>query len=301
MKYNKLGRSDLHVSAVSFGAMSLERHQDDNDRLISKAIDSGINFFDTADIYEHGDNERRLGKVLKGKRHKVVLATKAGNQWKPDGSGLDWNPTKEHILAAADESLKRLQTDYIDLFQLHGGTIEDPIDETVEAFELLQQQGKIRYYGISSIRPNVIREYANRSAISSVMMQYSLLDRRPEETCLDLLADRSIGVLARGALAQGLLAGKPAKPVLGHSEKEVKRITGAVKELTAGMDEGIGPAQVALLFVLRHPAIASVVAGIRTNGQLDELLSINQVRSLTDDEYHFLADEASLLTYEQHR
>src|SRR6202034_3432729 len=98
-------------------------------------------------------------------------------------------------------------TDYIDLYQLHGGTIDDPIDETIEAFELLQQQGKIRYYGISSIRPNVISEYVQRSNIISVMMQYSLLDRRPEESCLQLLQQNNIGVLARGSVAGGLLAG----------------------------------------------------------------------------------------------
>ncbi len=94
-------------------------------------------------------------------------------------------------------SLKRLNTDRIDVYQLHGGTIEDPIEETISAFEQLVQQGKIRYYGISSIRPNVIREYVLRSNIVSVMMQYSLLDRRPEEECLPLLAQKDIGVLAR--------------------------------------------------------------------------------------------------------
>jgi aryl-alcohol dehydrogenase-like predicted oxidoreductase len=87
---------------------------------------------------------------------KVIIATKVGNQWRADGSGWDWNPNKDYIISAVEQSLKRLQTDYIDLYQLHGGTMEDPIDETIEAFEQLQKQGKIRYYGISSIRPTVI-------------------------------------------------------------------------------------------------------------------------------------------------
>ena len=90
---------------------------------------------------------------MRSKRDQVVIASKAGNQWRADGSGWDWNSSKKHILAAAEESLKRLKTDYIDLYQLHGGTIDDPIDETIEAFEILKKQGKIRYYGISSIRP----------------------------------------------------------------------------------------------------------------------------------------------------
>src|SRR4029079_841005 len=125
------------------------------------------------------------------------------NQWKNDGDGWTWNPRKEYILTAIDQSLKRLHTNYIDLYQLHGGTIDDPIDETIEAFELLKKQGKILHYGISSIRPNVIREYVKRSAIVSVMMQYSLADRRPEEAILDLLKQNNISVLARGVLAQG--------------------------------------------------------------------------------------------------
>ena len=99
----------------------------------------------------------------------------------PDGTGT---LQKNIFSSAVDQSLKRLQTDYIDLYQLHGGTIEDPIDEMIEAFETLKAAGKIRYYGISSIRPNVIREYVKRSSIVSVMMQYSLLDRRPEEEML---------------------------------------------------------------------------------------------------------------------
>ena len=140
-----------------------------------------------ADLYDKGENEKLIGAALKEKRKDVIIATKVGNQWRADGSGWDWNPRKEYILSCVEGSLQRLNIDYIDLYQLHGGTIQDPIDETIEAFELLVQQGKIRYYGISSIRPNVIREYVKRSNIVSVMMQYSLLDRRSEETCLPLL------------------------------------------------------------------------------------------------------------------
>src|SRR5690606_31846925 len=115
------------------------------------------------------------------------------------------------------------QTDHIDLYQLHGGTIDDPIDETIDAFETLRTAGKIRYYGISSIRPNVIREYVSRSNISTVMMQYSLLDRRPEESCLPLLAEKRITVLARGTVAGGLLINKAPKEYLEHPQQQVEQ------------------------------------------------------------------------------
>lgn len=140
--------------------MSLGDDHSANSKLLHHAYNQGINYFDTADIYQNGFNETTVGKAFKEIRQQIIIATKVGNQLKPDGSGLDWNPTKTHILKSVDESLKRLQTDYIDLYQLHGGTMEDPIDETIEAFEQLKAEGKIRFYGISSIRPAVIHEYA---------------------------------------------------------------------------------------------------------------------------------------------
>src|SRR5687768_1382194 len=203
MKYRQLGRSNLEVSEIGLGCMSLPMHDEAAClQIIDRAIELGINFFDTADLYNKGENEIIVGRALKHKRKQMIIATKVGNQWRKDGSGWDWNPGKSYIIDSVEDSLRRLQTDYIDLYQLHGGTIDDPIDDTIEAFEILQQQGKIRYYGISSIRPNVIREYVSRSKIVSVMMQYSLLDRRPEETCLDLLKQNNIGVLTRGSIAQ---------------------------------------------------------------------------------------------------
>ena len=140
-----------------------------------------------------------MGRAIKATRKDLkLLQPKVGNQWSAGGKNLEWNPRKEYILQAVEQTLRRLQTDYIDLYQLHGGTIADPIAETIDAFEILKKQGKIRYYGISSIRPDVIREYIRLSDMTSVMMQYGLLDRRPEETCLSLLQENNIGVLARG-------------------------------------------------------------------------------------------------------
>ncbi|MCC9167022.1 aldo/keto reductase [Pontibacter harenae] len=298
MQYNTLGKSTLKVSEVSFGCMSLEGNHAENARLLHSALDAGINYFDTADLYQQGENEVTVGKAFKGMRDKVVVATKVGNQWRSDGSGWDWNPSKSYILEAVNKSLQRLQTDYIDLYQLHGGTIEDPIDETIEAFEELKRQGKIRYYGISSIRPNVIREYVKRSNISSVMMQYSLLDRRPEEECLDLLHEHQISVLARGSYAQGLLLGKPAKPYLGCSEAEVAQAAGAVRAL-AGPERS--EAEVAARFVLYHDTVSSAVLGIRTAEQLSDAVRVAQSVPLAYSDMQKLMQVLSPKKYEQHR
>lgn len=298
MIYKVLGKSDLQVSTVSFGCMSLSAtNRPESIRLLNQAFDNGINYFDTADLYDKGENEKLVGQAFRDQRQQVFIATKVGNQWRPEGSGWDWNPRKEYILEAVEGSLKRLQTDYLDLYQLHGGTLDDPIDETIEAFELLKQQGKIRYYGISSIRPNVIREYVKRSNIVSVMMQYSLLDRRPEEVALNLLHDHQIGVLVRGSLAQGLLAGKSPKAYLNYSELEVRKVAQAVNSVTAS---GHGTAGVAIQYVLHHPAVVSAVLGIRTLDQLQSALQINQNEALSDADINFLKDAAIPNLYEQH-
>jgi aryl-alcohol dehydrogenase-like predicted oxidoreductase len=133
MKYKLLGRSTLEISQIAFGCMSLGNDENENERLVNKAIEMGVNFFDTADIYGNGQNEESLGRIIKSKRSDLIIATKVGNQLRSDGSGTDWNPRKAYILESVNGSLKRLQTDYIDLYQLHGGTIEDPIDEAIEA------------------------------------------------------------------------------------------------------------------------------------------------------------------------
>ncbi|MGJ7030955.1 aldo/keto reductase [Niabella hirudinis] len=296
MEYRVLGSTGFSVSVLGFGCMSLDSTaKEEGLRLIEEAIAAGINFFDTADLYEKGENEKLVGQALKPYRKHIFLATKAGNQWRADGSGWDWNPRRDYILSCAEQSLKRLGTDYIDLYQLHGGTIEDDIDDTIDAFETLKQQGKIREYGISSIRPNVIGEYVNRSSIESVMLQYSLLDRRPEETVLPLLEEHHKGVLVRGALAQGLLINKPAKEYLGHNVRDVQHLQQALKELTSSYP----PQQMALQYVLQRPAVTSVVAGVRTSGQLKELLAA--VKPVEPADLQQLSAVLLPLVYGQHR
>lgn len=168
----------------------------------------------------------------------------------------------------------------------------------IEALERLLEQGKIRYYGISSIRPTVIREYVQRSNIVSVMMQYSLLDRRPEQTCLPLLQKHNIGVLARGALAKGLLAGKPSTGFLNYSKEEVQKAADAVKNM-AGTKQT--QSQTALRFVLDNPAISSAVTGIRTMEQLEDIATAWKNTALSAAESALLQEVLPVNKYEEHR
>lgn len=297
MQYAAIGHTDLNVSRIGFGCMSLQQ-ESEAITLLQKAVSMGVNYFDTADLYEKGINEQWVGTAFKSMRQQVVIASKVGNVWRPDGSGWDWNPSKQHILKSIDDSLNRLQTDYIDLYQLHGGTLQDPIDEIIDVFEQLVQQGKIRYYGISSIRPTVIREWASRSRMVSVMTQYSLLDRRPEETVLPLLQEKGISVLVRGSVAQGLLINKPAKPYLLYSEEQVKKAADRVHALSVRERTA---AQTAIQFVLQQPAVTAAVVGIRTNDQLEEAVQTLNVPVLTTEERQQLLDILPPLTYQEHR
>lgn len=278
--------------------MSLQGDAAANELIIKRALELGINYFDTADLYDKGENEIKLGNLLKADRQRAIISTKVGNEWRPDGSGWDWNASKGYIIGAVEESLKRLQTDYIDLYQLHGGMIDDPIDETIEAFEQLKAQGKIRYYGISSIRPNVIREYVKRSNIVSVMMQYSLLDRRPEEEALQLLKESNIGVVTRGSVAQGLLVDKPAKAYLGWSSDQVAHTANAIHSITGKTES---PAQTAIRFALQNNAINSAVIGIRTLDQLEDVAKAPDLGLLSEHEINILQQSANPQLYTEHR
>ena len=251
---NRLGSSDLLVSEVGLGCMSLAKAGAAAEAVLGRALDLGVNFFDTADLYGRGANEALLARALGARRREVIIATKVGNRWHAAGDGWDWDPSPDYIRTAVEASLRRLGTDYIDLYQLHGGTIDDPIDDIIATFEALQQAGTIRAWGISSIRPNVIRQYAARSSIASVMMQYSVLDRRPEEQAMPLLRDRGISVIVRGPVAKGLLAGNPARAELGHDRQRVAAIGQVLRDVSAAARRT--PAQTALRFALAAPAVA---------------------------------------------
>lgn len=299
MRNNRLGRSGLQVSEVGLGCMSLARAGATAERIVGRALDLGVSFFDTADLYGHGANEELLARALGARRRDVVIATKVGNRWRADGSGWHWDPSPAYVRTAVEASLKRLASDYIDLYQLHGGTIEDPIDELIATFDDLVQAGKIRTWGISSIRPNVIRRYASGSAIASVMMQYSLLDRRPEEEALELLRARGIAVIARGPVAKGLLAGRPARAVPDHDEEQVAGLQAIVKQASAGA--GRAPAQTALRFALSAPAVATVIPGASTLAQLEQNVATIATPPLDPAELDALRAAAPAGRYHLHR
>ncbi|WP_163537711.1 aldo/keto reductase [Gracilibacillus sp. YIM 98692] len=304
MRINQLGQSDLHISELSLGCMSLGTNQKHAEGIIHEAIDLGINYLDTADLYNQGVNEEIIGKAIKSKRDDVILATKVGNHLKDDGSWF-WDPSKAYIKDQVKASLQRLQTDYIDLYQLHGGTMEDPIDETIGAFEDLVQEGVIRYYGISSIRPNVIREYVKKSNIISVMSQYSILDRRPEEEILPLLEENNISVVTRGSLAKGMLSNKASQLVeqkgqdgfLDYNESELKS---TVKELQNILEPNQTLNGLALHYVLQSKTVASSVTGASSIEQLKTNVKALE-ETFSDDQLEKVRSIAKQNVYQNHR
>ncbi|WP_456279375.1 aldo/keto reductase [Bacillus sp. AK128] len=302
MNKRYIGKSDLLVSEIGLGCMSLGTELEKAKSIIDEAVDLGVNYLDTADLYDRGVNEEIVGKAIKKNREKIILATKVGNRWTDGQDGWGWDPSKAYIKEAVKDSLKRLQTDYIDLYQLHGGTIEDPIDETIEAFEELKAEGLIRHYGISSIRPNVIREYINKSSIVSVMMQYSILDRRPEEEVLNLLNDNSISVIARGPLARGMLTNSWADKVSekGYLHLSKEQLMGSLSELVNALPSR--PVQeYALKYCLAHPAVAAVMPGASSLTQVKQNIDAASSNPLSEQDMQVIKQIIPADTYQQHR
>ncbi|MFC6333362.1 aldo/keto reductase [Paenibacillus septentrionalis] len=297
MKKNQLGQSELFVSEIGLGCMSLGTDERQAAAIIDAALDLGVNFLDTADLYDNGRNEEIVGKAIAGKRDQVILATKVGNRRIPGQEGWVWDASKAYIVEAVKGSLKRLGTDYIDLYQLHGGMIEDNIDETIEAFEQLKQEGVIRAYGISSIRPNVIREYVSRSSIASVMNQYSIVDRRAEEEVLPLLEQAQVSVIARGPLASGALA-TGRQPVKGALDYELEDLA-SLREQLEQIDQNL--TQLAIRYSLSHPAVAAAIPGARTLEQLKQNAAAAAMPPLTSDQIAFIRAISKANVYTAHR
>lgn len=303
MKRRKLGTSDLFVSEIGLGCMSLGTNYPKAQAVVEAALEEGINYFDTADLYDFGENEKIVGQALKNVREQVIIATKAGNRWGDTKESWTWDPSKAYIKEAVKQSLKRLNTDYIDLYQLHGGTIEDNIDETIEAFEELKDEGYIKYYGISSIRPNVIREYVQKSNIVSVMMQYSMLDRRPEEEALPLLHDKNISVVSRGPVAKGILSDRmlekaSSKGYLDYSYEELEEVLPLLKEKLASTRS---LAEIAIQYNLAHTAVASVVSGASSPEQIKDNARASNSASLSPEEVNLIKSITKANKYDQHR
>ncbi|MCE7053526.1 aldo/keto reductase [Algoriphagus sp. AGSA1] len=296
MKKRRLPALNEDISPVGLGCMSLKGQLQEDKNIIDTALSGGINLLDTADLYQKGLNEEVVGAAIRHKRKDVFLATKVGNQWREDGSGWDWNPRKSYILKAVEASLKRLQTDYIDLYQLHGGTLEDPWEETLEAFDLLKSQGKIRAFGISSIRPNVIRKVLGMSEPATIMMQYSPLDRRPEETVFPMIAESDTRVLVRGAFAKGLLINKSEEPFLDYSAAEVKEIRELITE------SSLLPEAFLIRVGLLQPAVGSLVIGASSVEQVEKLIfAYRQQEMISDEVVKRISMNIPLNRYTQHR
>jgi aryl-alcohol dehydrogenase-like predicted oxidoreductase len=303
LKKRRLGNSDLYVTELGLGCMSIGTEETTARKIIEASLEEGINYFDTADLYDFGENEIIIGKALKDVRENVVIATKVGNRWSQDKKGWSWDPSKSYIKEEVKQSLKRLGTDYIDLYQLHGGTIDDPIEETIEAFEELKAEGYIRYYGISSIRPNVIREYVKKSSIVSVMMQYSILDRRPEEEALPLLQEYGVSVVTRGPLGKGLLSDKMLEKVSGkgyqdYSLNELNEVLPLLKEKVARTRPFT---EVALQYNLANPAVASVVAGASSPEQIRSNAKAVRSQPLSEEEVSIIKELTKANLYIDHR
>jgi aryl-alcohol dehydrogenase-like predicted oxidoreductase len=303
----RLGSSDLEISELALGCMSLGTDELHAQRVIHTALEEGINYFDTADLYDFGDNERIVGSALKGIREDVVIATKVGNRWNEQKDGWSWDPSKAYIKEQVKKSLNRLGTEYIDLYQLHGGTTEDSIEETIEAFEELKAEGYIRFYGISSIRPNVIREYVEKSGIVSVMMQYSLLDRRPEEIILPFLCEQGISVVCRGTLAKGLLAEKKwdyfsasfkQNGYLKYSSLELQELLSLLKEKVA-LERPM--TEIAVQYCLAQPAVSSVVIGASSPEQVKNNARAVQSQRLSQEEIDLLQELTRADIYQEHQ
>lgn len=298
MNYRRLIRANLNVSEISFGCMSLGVDHAENQALIQCAFDAGVNYFDTADIYKNGFNEESVGRAIKPIRQDIILATKVGNVPNDQERNWEWNPSKKYILQAAEKSLKRLGTDYIDIYQLHGGMIEDNWEETVDAFDILKDKGMIRHYGISSIRPNVIRRFANQTDSVSNMIQYNLLDRRPEESALEVLSSAKVGVMVRGGLAGGLLAGKDSRNYLEYSIEDIDILLNKMKSFSI---EKMSLAQVALKWVLSNNAVTTAVVGIRNMQQLKGVLDTVDSPELSVQTIQALSDLLAPNLYTNHR
>lgn len=305
MQKRQLGTSDLYVSELSLGCMSLGTDHKKAEFIIRNAVEEGINFFDTADLYDYGENEKIVGQTLKPFRDKVIIGTKVGNRWNDVKDGWRWDPSKSYIKEAVKDSLKRLNTDYIDLYQLHGGTTEDQMEETIEAFEELKSEGYIRYYGISSIRHNVIREYAEKANIDSVMMQYNLFDRRPEEEALPLLTQKQISVITRGSLAKGLLSDRtlekasPSIQEKGYLDYSFKEVSQTIEKIKTAFQRPLN--EVALHYNLAHSAVASVVVGASSVQQLKQNVQAVKSEKLTVDEIQHLQSLTKRNIYQEHR
>ena len=303
--YRLLGRTGVRLSPLTLGAMMFGAYgnpdHDDSIRIIRTALDAGINSIDTADVYSRGESEEIVGKALVGRREDVFLATKF------HGSMSDTDPNQQGnsrrwIIREVESSLRRLRTDYIDLYQVHRPRPETDIDETLSALSDLVHQGKIRYFGTTTFLPSQIveaqwtAERRQRERPVSDQSPYSLLVRHNERDLFPTLQRYGLGLLPWSPLAGGWLSGRhrPGSQVVSsRAQRQPARHDASlpenalklekVQQVQALADEaGISLVHLALAFVLEHPAVTSAIIGPRTLEQLESQLDVGKV-VLTQD------------------
>ncbi|PKR78915.1 oxidoreductase [Halalkalibacillus sediminis] len=307
MKTRKLGHSNMELTEIGLGCMNLGTNEANAKEVIDAAIDQGINYLDTADLYDFGTNEKLVGNAIKGKRDDLIIGTKGGNHFEEGKDDWYWDPSKKYLKEAIKNSLLRLGLDYVDLYQLHGGTIEDPIDEVIETFEELQQEGLVKHFGISSIRPNVIQAFTERSNITSVMMQYSVLDRRPEEKMLNLLDSNNINVLARGVLGKGMLTDrgleqwekKGQEGFLDYQPQELKNFIQEYQNIAKQFNRT--PQSLAIGYALNHHAIGSIILGASKPEQVIENVRAYDEAVYNHELFELLNEISKENFYDKHR
>ena len=299
MHYRTLGRTGIQVSpfalgTMSFGAMS-NRDHDDSIRIIHRALDAGINLIDTADVYSLGESEEIVGKALKGRRDDVVLATKFSNPMgdAPNRRGA----SRRWIIAEVENSLRRLQTDYIDLYQYHYFDTKTDIEETLSALSDLVHSGKVRTIGTSKFpAANIVEaqwasERRGYECFRCEQPTYSILNRGIERDVLPVTERYGMGTVIYSPLAQGLLTGRVRKEQQSeltrsgsyfahlHDERRID----IVEQLIPLADEaGMSLTHMAMAFVIAHPGVTAALLGPRTMEQLDDLLAGAEV-VLSDD------------------
>jgi len=313
MKYTTLGISGLVVSRLSFGAMTFGKGQlvpgvtnhigqKDANEMVAKALDKGVNLFDTADAYTGGQSEIILGKALSARRNDVIIATKCG--FRSEDNLISTGLSYRHILASAEDSLRRLETDYIDLYQIHIPDPLTPYEETLRALEDVLRRGYVRYIGFSNFPAwkaammiGLQEKMGFRSFISA-QMYYSLLGRDLEHEMVPFAEAQGLGILVWSPLSSGFLSGKytrenPAPQDARRNQFpfppiDVEKGNDVVDQLkTIGETHGATVPQVALAWILSKPYISSIIIGANSMQQLDDNLKAVEV-DLGDDEVEAL-------------
>jgi 1-deoxyxylulose-5-phosphate synthase len=302
MEYRNLGRTGVQVSPLCLGAMNFGGPTDEEEsiRMIDCALDSGINFIDTANVYNAGESESIVGRALKqnGKRDQVVLATKVHGEM---GTGPnERGNSRYHIVKSCEDSLRRLQVDHIDLYQLHRPVMDMPQDETLRALDDLVRQGKVVYIGCSTfpawkvMEGLATSEKMNLVRFVSEQPPYNLLDRRIENELVPLALQNNLALLPWSPLAGGILAGRYDDGIPEGSRGERSgamfrdRITEKGVEIARKVGEmakekGITTAQMALLWCMLQPGVTSPIVGPRTMKHIESFIPVMDM-TLSDDE-----------------